>query len=141
MEFSKDGPPAEMIAEWKNKLIQSGAVLKENIDTVTVEEMQHLMAEEFKNSAPTSAATAARIILTGIKNGETRILVGEDAVVIDWLARMFPRLIYNDYFLVSVLFPWMVGARVVGGPIGRFIYPVVLGLAGWFGVKSIGARL
>ena len=62
-----------------------------------------------------------------MREGNTRIRVGEDAVVIDWLMRMFPRLMYEDWFIATVLFPWMMLGRVIGAPLGRFAYPTILG--------------
>ena len=40
--------------------------------------------------APLSAEEAARIILEGVADGRSRIMVGEDAIAIDWLVRLAP---------------------------------------------------
>ena len=48
-------------------------------------------------------------------------------MVIDWLMRMFPRLMYEDWFIATVLFPWMMLGRLIGAPLGRFAYPAILG--------------
>jgi NAD(P)-dependent dehydrogenase (short-subunit alcohol dehydrogenase family) len=139
MEYEAGGPTDKQINEWKDKLKRLNNHL--DLDSLSVEELQQAIANEFKTKAPTSASAAASIILNGIKNGETRILVGEDAIVVDWLARMFPRLIYNDYFFTAVFFPWILGARLVGGPIGRFLYPLIVLLLGYWGGKTIRSRL
>ena len=45
------------------------------------------MAEGFRDNAPTTAAEAATIILDGVRAGEWRILVGDDAQVLDEAVR------------------------------------------------------
>lgn len=41
----------------------------------------------FRDAAPLSAASAAQIILDGVRQNEWRILVGEDAVIVDQMVR------------------------------------------------------
>ena len=48
--------------------------------------------------APTSAAEAATIILDGVRRGDWRILVGEDATMIDDLVRADPENAYTPEF-------------------------------------------
>ncbi len=50
--------------------------------------LRKALGEKFKEIAPLSAAGAATQILDGMRADCTRILVGEDAVVIDLLARV-----------------------------------------------------
>jgi NAD(P)-dependent dehydrogenase (short-subunit alcohol dehydrogenase family) len=57
------------------------------------------MAEEFRDNAPTTAAQAATIILDGVRNGEWRILVGEDAHILDEAVRADPTHAYEPAFL------------------------------------------
>ena len=110
-------------------------------DNMTKEELQNKVGEFFRDAAPTSAAEAAGQILGGMRSDATRILVGEDAVVLDWLCRAFPRLVYEDWFIVGVLVPWVVSAQKVGKPmglpLGRFALPALLALGG----KAVTARL
>ena len=47
------------------------------------------------NQAPTTARQAARIMVGGVRAGETRILVGEDAKVIDMVVRLLPKWSYK----------------------------------------------
>tara|TARA_B110000091_G_scaffold208970_1_gene249425 strand:- start:220 stop:1275 length:1056 start_codon:yes stop_codon:yes gene_type:complete len=140
LEFDQEGPSVEQMNLWKHTVARLAVGKKLNVDELSVEELQNVLVEEFKSKAPTTAAQAAKHILNGIKQGSTRILVGEDAVVVDWLARMFPRLIYNDYFLITVLFPWMWGARKIG-VVGKFLYPVVVLLFGYWGGNKIRSRM
>jgi NAD(P)-dependent dehydrogenase (short-subunit alcohol dehydrogenase family) len=56
------------------------------------------MAEYFRDNAPTSAAQAATIILDGVRAGEWRILVGEDAHRLDEAIRAEPTEAYETEF-------------------------------------------
>ncbi|MEZ5237343.1 MAG: SDR family NAD(P)-dependent oxidoreductase [Acidimicrobiales bacterium] len=53
----------------------------------------------FRNTAPTTAAEAATIILDGVRAGRWRILVGEDAHVLDAFVRDDPEGAYEDGFV------------------------------------------
>ena len=59
-------------------------------------------AEAFRDNAPLSAADAATVILDGVRNDEWRILVGEDAVVLDELVREFAHEAYEPSFMDKV---------------------------------------
>jgi len=56
-------------------------------------------AELFRDAAPLSAAEAATIILTGVRNDEWRILVGRDADVLDQAVRREPTAAYDPSFV------------------------------------------
>ena len=60
--------------------------------------MQQL-AENFRDKAPLSAAAAARIILDGVRAGDWRILVGEDAKELDRMVRAAPERAYEPGFM------------------------------------------
>jgi len=55
-------------------------------------------AANFRNSAPMTAKQAATVILDGVKAGEWRILVGEDAHVLDMAVRQAPEEAYDIDF-------------------------------------------
>jgi hypothetical protein len=55
-------------------------------------------ARSFRDEAPTTAAEAAKIILDGVKAGEWRILVGEDATKLDAWVRQAPERAYTEAF-------------------------------------------
>jgi UDP-glucuronate 4-epimerase len=55
--------------------------------------------EMFRDAAPLTAAAAATIILDGVKAGEWRILVGDDAVALDALVREIPHDAYEPVFM------------------------------------------
>lgn len=53
----------------------------------------------FQENAPTTSAEAARIILDGVQAGRWRILVGEDAHIIDEMVRAHPEEAYEATFV------------------------------------------
>jgi NAD(P)-dependent dehydrogenase (short-subunit alcohol dehydrogenase family) len=53
------------------------------------------MGENFRDNAPVSAAEAATIILDGVRAGEWRILVGDDAHKLDEAVRADPHAVYG----------------------------------------------
>ena len=57
------------------------------------------VANAFRNHAPTTASQAAEIILDGVRAGEWRILVGEDAEILDGLLRDDPTGAYEQPFV------------------------------------------
>jgi len=58
----------------------------------------HQMAVAFRDNAPTSAAEAARTILDGVRSDTWRVLVGQDAQIVDRLVRETPELAYEPSF-------------------------------------------
>ena len=83
------------------------------VDTMSDEQIQAIAldrARAFRDEAPTTAAQAAKIILDGVKAGEWRILVGEDAHKLDSWVRKEPEQAYSPEFYAS--FAKEVGWRV-----------------------------
>jgi hypothetical protein len=60
---------------------------------------------DFRDKAPVSAAQAATIILDGVRAGTWRILIGEDAKMIDERVRAKPDAAYDYAELFAGLFP------------------------------------
>ena len=58
--------------------------------------------EAFRDQAPTSAAQATTIILDAVRRGEWRILVGDDAVILDEMVRENPTDAYLPDFMTRV---------------------------------------
>ncbi|MBL7174966.1 MAG: SDR family NAD(P)-dependent oxidoreductase [Desulfobacteraceae bacterium] len=58
--------------------------------------------DDFRDNAPLTAAQAATIILDGVRNEQWRILVGEDAQVLDRLVRESPEEAYETSFIERV---------------------------------------
>jgi hypothetical protein len=57
-----------------------------------------MMGEAFRDTAPTTAARAATIILEGVRQNRWRILVGEDADALDAEVRADPEHAYDPEF-------------------------------------------
>jgi hypothetical protein len=89
---------AAQIAEMRDRLAGRGL----DVGTASDEDLRNLMvmmAEGFRENAPTTAAQAATIILDGVRAGRWRILVGEDAHILDEAVRADPEQAYEPEFM------------------------------------------
>jgi NAD(P)-dependent dehydrogenase (short-subunit alcohol dehydrogenase family) len=89
---------AEQVAEMRVRFTARGL----DVDAASDEDLRSLiveMAEGFRDNAPTTAAQAATIILDGVRAGRWRILVGEDAHILDEAVRTDPENAYEPEFL------------------------------------------
>ncbi len=59
-------------------------------------------AEAFRDNAPMSATQAAQVILDGVARGDWRILVGDDAHILDEMVRQDPKSAYEPGFMDAV---------------------------------------
>jgi hypothetical protein len=57
--------------------------------------MVEMFGEMFRENAPVSAAQAATVILDGVRAGRWRILIGDDARVLDEVVRADPEAAYG----------------------------------------------
>jgi NAD(P)-dependent dehydrogenase (short-subunit alcohol dehydrogenase family) len=71
-----------------------------------------LRAEQFRDEAPMSAEEAARVILDGVREERWRILVGEDAKILDELVRDAPEDAYEPAFMERLVAKsgWQLGS-------------------------------
>ncbi len=69
-------------------------------------------AQAFESEAPTTAASAAEIILDGVRNEHWRILVGDDAHVVDAEVRANPEQAYDAAFTESLVSRGHFGALI-----------------------------
>ena len=74
-----------------------------------VRAMIRAVGEGFRDTAPLTAAEAATIILDGVRKGDWRILVGDDAHALDEAVRADPLRAYDGQRLLI---------EVLGGPVG-----------------------
>ncbi|MGH3236292.1 MAG: SDR family NAD(P)-dependent oxidoreductase [Streptosporangiaceae bacterium] len=75
-------------------LIRAGALP----EGASADELRQFLARanaDFRDKAPLSAADAATVILDGVRSGTWRILVGEDAKMLDALVRAKPEAAYD----------------------------------------------
>ena len=92
---------AEEVAEVRNQWVAMGVPVGNETDD-QIRRAVHQRQIDFRDNAPTSAAQAADIILDGVKNERWRILVGEDAGVIDEIVCEEPEAAYEPEFLTKV---------------------------------------
>jgi NAD(P)-dependent dehydrogenase (short-subunit alcohol dehydrogenase family) len=83
-----------IVPEARDALAQAG-LLPQNASADDLRQMLVRMATDFRDKAPLSAADAATIILDGVRSGAWRILVGEDAKMIDAKVRAKPEAAYD----------------------------------------------
>jgi NAD(P)-dependent dehydrogenase (short-subunit alcohol dehydrogenase family) len=87
------------------------------VDAASDDDLRQLltaMGEGFRDSAPTTAAEAAATILAGVRAGEWRILVGDDAHVLDRLVRDHAEEAYDAGFLQRIREAGILGGVVSG---------------------------
>ena len=88
----------EQVAQLRERIGGRGVDLSGASD----EDLRNLMvgmAEGFRDNAPMTAAQAATVILDGVRAGTWRILVGEDAHILDEAVRKDPERAYEPEFL------------------------------------------
>ena len=88
---------AEQIAQLRVRLERAGIDVGSASDEDIRLGMQ-LRGEMFRDTAPMSAADAARVIIAGVRANEWRILVGDDAHALDELVRERPQEAYEPSF-------------------------------------------
>ncbi len=85
------------------------------VDGVTNDQIRQALierAESFRDDAPMSAEEAAKVILDGVRQERWRILVGEDAHILDQLVREAPEDAYEPSFIerLQSKTPWALGS-------------------------------
>jgi NAD(P)-dependent dehydrogenase (short-subunit alcohol dehydrogenase family) len=86
---------ADEIAEARAQMVARGVPAEALSEDDAVRSLIRALAEGFRDNAPLSAAGAATIILDGVRAGEWRILVGDDAHALDAAVRADPLSVYG----------------------------------------------
>jgi NAD(P)-dependent dehydrogenase (short-subunit alcohol dehydrogenase family) len=92
---------AEQLGDERVRLARMGAP----VDDASDEDVRAgliMLTEQFRDNAPLTAAEAAAMILDGVRRGEWRILVGEDARVYDLGVREDPVSAYDPSFVETM---------------------------------------
>ena len=89
-----DGDPEQM----RERFVALGWVNEDTTDEELLE-MVETVGRGFRDNAPTTAEQAAAIILDGVREERWRILVGEDAHLIDRMVREAPEEAYGEAFM------------------------------------------
>ena len=87
----------EQLQRLRSQLSASGLPLDEVSDEDLRKGIQ-MMGETFRDAAPTTAAQAATIILDAVAENRWRIIVGEDALIVDAEVRADPEHAYDTEF-------------------------------------------
>jgi NAD(P)-dependent dehydrogenase (short-subunit alcohol dehydrogenase family) len=94
-----DAQVEELIpADARTAMITAG-LLDEGATTGDLRQMLAQASIDFRDKAPVSAAEAATTILEGVRSGAWRILIGNDARIIDAAVRAQPEAAYEPGFL------------------------------------------
>lgn len=88
----------EDLAEARENLLGRGLDVA-NATNEQIRQALVMMGEMFRDAAPMTAANAAKVILDGVRERRWRILVGEDAVVLDRMVREDPESVYGHEFM------------------------------------------
>ena len=94
-EDMSDAQVQEIIVPEARDALARAGLLPQNASADDLRQMLVRMATDFRDKAPLSAADAAAIILDGVRSGAWRILVGEDAKMIDAKVRANPEAAYD----------------------------------------------
>ena len=70
----------------------------ENLTNEQIRQFMVQQGEQFRDAAPMTAEAAATVILDGVRAGRWRILVGEDAYLLDEMVRTHPEEAYTEDF-------------------------------------------
>lgn len=93
---------AEEIDGFRTQLADAGMPVG-NLPDADIRALIAQQAQAFESEAPTTAASAAEVILDGVKNERWRILVGDDAHVLDAEVRAHPEQAYDRAFTEKLL--------------------------------------
>lgn len=93
---------AEDVANLRQRLTRMGLPI-EGVDDDQLKASIQQQMEDFRDKAPTSAAQAATVILDGVRHQQWRILIGDDARLLDQLVRELPETAYEPSFAQRLL--------------------------------------
>jgi NAD(P)-dependent dehydrogenase (short-subunit alcohol dehydrogenase family) len=103
--------PEEEVNEARERLTRLGF----DVGGATNDQIRQALAlvgEQFRDAAPMTAAAAAKVILDAVREERWRVLVGDDAHVLDRLVREAPEDAYTEAFMekLRAQTDWRIGA-------------------------------
>lgn len=110
--------PASLSAEDIDTMRQQLAEAGLPVGNLPDDDIRNLIAQQaqaFETDAPTTAVTAAEIILDGVKHDRWRILVGDDAHVMDTEVRANPEEAYERSFTEKIIARGHLAALIEAG--------------------------
>jgi NAD(P)-dependent dehydrogenase (short-subunit alcohol dehydrogenase family) len=93
--------PATEVARAREQMVRLGMPVGNEPDDA-IRAFIHQRQQAFRDNAPTTAASAATVILDGVRNERWRILVGDDAYALDRHVRAAPEEAYEPEFLSRI---------------------------------------
>jgi NAD(P)-dependent dehydrogenase (short-subunit alcohol dehydrogenase family) len=102
-EFMSDAQVQDVMPPDVRAELSRAGLLPERASANDLRQLLVQMNADFRDKAPVSAAEAAAIILEGVRSGTWRILIGEDAKMIDAAVRENPEAAYDYADLFSGL--------------------------------------
>ena len=94
-EHMSDAQAEEIVPVRVRDALRQAGVLPEGATPQDLRQFLARVNADFRDKAPVSAAQAATIVLDGIRAGAWRILIGEDAKMIDAAVRAKPEAAYD----------------------------------------------
>jgi NAD(P)-dependent dehydrogenase (short-subunit alcohol dehydrogenase family) len=104
-ELMSDAQVSEVIPAGTRDVLIQGGILSEGATGDDLRQFLVQASADFRDKAPVSAAQAATIILDGVRAGTWRILIGEDARMVDAAVRAKPEAAYDYAELFAGLTP------------------------------------
>lgn len=92
--------PADQVAKIRERMTAQGVDLASATDD-QIRQFIKERGESFRDNAPTTAADAAAEMLKGVRENRWRILLGEDARILDEMVRANPEAAYDDQFAID----------------------------------------
>jgi NAD(P)-dependent dehydrogenase (short-subunit alcohol dehydrogenase family) len=111
-EHMSDAQLEQLIPRAARAGLAGAGLLAEDASADDLRQMLVRANADFRDKAPVTAAEAAAVILDGVRSGAWRILIGEDAAMIDAAVRAKPEAAY-DY---AELFQGMTAGPATGNP-------------------------
>ena len=109
--------PEDAFEEIRERAAEMGFPV-ENLSNDQIRQFMVQVGENFRDAAPMNAEDAAVVILDGVRSGRWRILVGEDAVILDEMVRARPEEAYGEAFYEELLQQtgWALGEMARSNP-------------------------
>ena len=105
----------EEVAQARTRMKNMGMPTHEMSDD-EIRTAVHQRGEDFRETAPIDGEQAAALMLEGVREGRWRILVGDDARVLDQLVRAEPEQAYESSFVEELNAQGHLGSVVQAGP-------------------------
>lgn len=93
---------AEELQKVRQRITSRLGVDLSDVTDDTVKDMIKAQGEAFRDDAPTTASDAAAMMIQGVRDERWRILLGDDARVLDRLVRESPEEAYEESFMVKL---------------------------------------